>query len=182
MLDVIFPSNFYILFKAPNADELNSFIESDVNEEYRWYPKWSESCNVKTYQLNSNKYLPLLQPSFEVFGTNFNNRFTIDIEDPWLNEYERGSFQEMHSHQCDFACVYFINSGSNFSQFNFYDRNNVNLSPICQTITDYQYQFKPSISAGDIIFFPGHLLHYVSPHESDVIRKTFSVNLHLNKV
>ena len=33
--------------------------------------------------------------------------------------------------------------------------------------------------AGEVIFFPGHMLHGVTPHKSDEVRKTFSVNFNL---
>jgi len=176
----VFPSSFYILFKAPNANELNSFIDSDTKEETDY--DWSRSCKVRTFGLDARKYIPLLQPSFKIFGDHFSKPFRINIEDPWLNYYERGSFQEMHDHQTEFACVYFINSGPDFSVFSFYDRNRVNLLPECQYIMDYKYQDTPNISAGDIIFFPGQMLHYVSPHNSDTIRKTLSVNLKIQHV
>ena len=37
----------------------------------------------------------------------------------------------------------------------------------------------PKIESGDIIFFPGHMLHGVTPHESDEVRITMSANFDL---
>ena len=40
---------------------------------------------------------------------------------------------------------------------------------------------QPTVNKGDIIFFSSHLLHGVTCHENDEIRKTLSVNFKLNK-
>ena len=36
--------------------------------------------------------------------------------------------------------------------------------------------------AGDVLLFPSHMLHGVSPHNSDIIRKTFSFNVIVTNV
>ena len=37
--------------------------------------------------------------------------------------------------------------------------------------------YYPEVKAGDVILFPSHMLHGVSPHGSDTVRKTFSFNV-----
>tara|TARA_B100001250_G_scaffold389923_1_gene389453 strand:- start:1286 stop:1843 length:558 start_codon:yes stop_codon:yes gene_type:complete len=179
LLNIIFPSSFFIQFKVPNADEFNLFLDNDDNKEKTKYG-WTNCCRVETFKLDPKKYLPILKPSLEIFVKEIGKSATINIPDMWLNEYGMGGFQEMHDHSLnDFACVYFVNDGNNFSNFSFYDRNKTNLSINCRTILDYPSEWSPDISAGDIIFFPGHLLHYVSPHNSDIIRKSVSFNFDL---
>ena len=39
--------------------------------------------------------------------------------------------------------------------------------------------FFPKIKSGDIILFPGHMFHGVTPHESDEVRITMSANFDL---
>ena len=45
----------------------------------------------------------------------------------------------------------------------------------------YTNHHQPTVKRGDIIFFSSHLLHGVSSHENDEIRKTLSVNFKLKK-
>ena len=62
------------------------------------------------------------------------------------------------------------------------DRHSCNFSDVYEDLISYSNQLKPNIKKGDIIFFSSHLLHGVSSHENDEIRKTLSVNFNLNKV
>ena len=108
------------------------------------------------------------------------------IDHPWINLYTKGSFQELHDHfSWDLACVLFINDGENFSKFYVKDRNNVNtsenLQDILHKVNGYTSGHFVDIKEGDMIVFPANMLHGVTVHNSDIVRKTFSFNLNFTK-
>mgnify|MGYP005622815763 FL=1 len=102
--------------------------------------------------------------------------------DPWLNLYKRGYYQEIHDHAgLDISSVFFANDGIDFGKFFFVDRHSCNFSEEYEDLISYTNHHQPTVKKGDIIFFSSHLLHGVSSHENDDIRKTLSVNFKLNK-
>ena len=113
----IFQNSFYSIFRAFNADEIISNIENDNLLETK--PDWAEFCRVKTYSLDAEKYGSLLRPSFKRFAEQLNKTFLIDMQEPWLNCYNRGGFQELHDHNTfDFSCYYAPGcTDPNFIQF-----------------------------------------------------------------
>ena len=174
----IFQNSFYSIFRASNADEIISNIENDNLLETK--PDWTEFCRVKTYSLDSEKYGSLLTPSFRTFAEQLNKTFLIDMQEPWLNCYNRGGFQELHDHNtCDFSCVFFMNDGEGFSELQFFDRNYINVSSRTRDLLNITSSHTPQYNAGDIIIFPSHIMHCVSIHNSDIIRKTLAVNLRI---
>ena len=78
--------------------------------------------------------------------------------------------------------MFFANDGENFSKLFFSDRNSCNFSCKYEELISYTNTHDLDYKKGDIIFFPSHLLHGVTSHESDVIRKTMSANLNINKM
>ena len=89
----------------------------------------------------------------------------------------KGQFQETHDHlQYDFSCVFFPTVKENFSQFYFYNRYANSVSKSWFNLLNIPSSWNPAIESGDIIFFPGSMLHAVSPHKSDEVRKTLSCN------
>ena len=102
--------------------------------------------------------------------------------DPWLNLQKKGYYQEIHDHAgLDISSVFFANDGIDFGKFFFVDRHSCNFSEEYEDLISYTNHHQPSVKRGDIIFFSSHLLHGVSSHENDEIRKTLSVNFKLNK-
>ena len=133
-MEFLFSNSFYSKFQAPNAGELISTLEMDEGENVKY--SWSDMCNVKTYRLSTEKYLPILKPSIEQFARN--------------------------------AAI---------GEFYFYNRNHIQWSFNWRTLMELSDRFVPTIREGDIMFFPGHMLHGVSPHRSDKVRRTLSFNL-----
>ena len=74
-------------------------------------------------------------------------------------------------------CVFFLNDGEDFSEFYFKDRHNVELSYFWHNALEVFDCIKPKIGSGDILFFPGHILHGVTAHNRKTIRKTFAFNM-----
>ena len=177
-MKILFPSSFYTQYKAPNADELieviNSYEDKLVNNSKF---KWGQMCSSDKIPLKFESFQSLLQASIDLFADDLGLTFNYTLVNPWINLYKKGDFQEIHDHIAqDFACVFFANDGENFAQFYFSDRNTTALTRGAKTLLKYQNNYPLKFDVGDIIFFPSHVLHGVTPHRSDTIRKTLAFN------
>jgi len=186
-MEYIFQSNFILRFQPPNLNELlskvNEFDHTDVDNSAF---NWGEYCSVDKILLDLNEMLPYIIPSIDCISKELEYSGNYFANPPWINLYSKGSFQEVHDHfPWTLACVFFANDGENFSKFYVKDRNNVNTSQDLQEIlyklNGYNAAQFINIKAGDMIVFPGNMLHGVSAHGSDIIRKTLSFNLNFTK-
>ena len=181
MLVAPFTSEFYTIFPAPNADEFIEFIDKskDVNNNHF---DWGSKCKIDRIPLSWKDTIDLYKPSIELLYKEFNKSFSYTLFDPWINLYKKGYYQEIHAHKgSDISSVFFANDGVDFGKFFFIDRNSCMFSEEYEDLISYTNHHQPIVKRGDIIFFSSHILHGVSPHENDEIRKTLSVNFKLNK-
>ena len=179
MNPLFFHNQFYAQFRAPNADELTSYVLNKT-ENYSHY-EWAEACVLKTITCPHQEVKELLSPSIRLFGEKLRNSFDCYHGDPWISCYENGSYQEIHDHDAhDFVSVFFPQEQEDdFGKFYFYDRNHIQVSNTWKDLIKFSERWIPDVKPGDIMFFPGHILHAVSPHNSDVVRKSFSANFNL---
>jgi hypothetical protein len=175
----LFDTQFYIHFRAPNADELISFL-SDKNEVDNDKFKWGGNCIVDKVPLKSTPdIIEILLPSLVKLGDELNHKDGFFLFHPWINIYSEYSHQEIHEHTgCDMSAVFFMNEGENFSQFYFRDRFSCFLTENTRNVINYSdTHVLDNVRAGDMIFFPGSFYHGVGPHKSKELRKTLSFNL-----
>jgi len=186
-MDYIFQSNFIFRFQPPNLGELLSKInEFDHTHVSNSSFTWGEYCNVDKIPLDIDGMMSYVTPSVDCISKELEYSGGYIIDHPWINLYTKGSFQELHDHfPWDLACVLFINDGENFSKFYVKDRNNVNtsenLQDILHKVNGYTSGHFVDIKEGDMIVFPANMLHGVTVHNSDIVRKTFSFNLNFAK-
>lgn len=179
-MNKLFPNYFYFKYKAPNFEEFISELESETANINNADFSWGELCEVDKIALNPNKYLNYLIPSLQLLCNELDGNIEFDIKSSWMNLYKKGYYQEMHMHvPDDLVCVFFMNSGNDFSKFYFYDRN-TDVPFIWTKIADLKLRHFVEYERGDIIFFPAHMLHGVSKHNSDVVRKSFSCNFKMH--
>ena len=100
MINGLFFTEFYVIFRAPNADELISTIENvcDTHEVDNDYFSWGKHCIVDRIPLRWENFNNLLLPSMKIFGQKLEKDFDYTMFDPWLNLYKKGYFQEIHDH------------------------------------------------------------------------------------
>ena len=180
-MEYLFKTNFYFKFKAPNSEQLNSKIEEIsldriANHVFGW---GNDNCLVDKIPLSWTDWLDFFAPSLDLLSKELKYTGGYNVSDPWLNVYTKHYHQEIHDHPTDLACVYFPDVQENFSQFYFRDRHNTDLSERLQLVLDYRDSKTMYVEPGDIMFFPGHMFHGVSPHKSDKVRKTLSSNINL---
>ena len=184
MLTNIFQTSFYWHFRAPNAEEIikkiEEYSEKDVNNNCF---DWNENCIIDLIPLSSENWIDLIKPSLEHISILMDANYDYVVYNPWINFYKRNSFQEMHDHEpFDISYVFFANSGEGFSRFMFYDRNSTFLTPAMRKFTRYCGTTGVDYKRGDILFFPSNLLHQVTLHNSDEVRKTLSGNISITEV
>ena len=175
----IFKSNFYTVYQAPNADELiskiNTYTEDFIDNDKFVWGKVSHSDKIP---LKWEDYIELLIPSINLFSKEFNINFNFTLYDPWINFYKRGDHQEVHGHTPHhLSCVFIVNDGEDFSNFYFFDNYWSSISPPLRDILNGYPIHDVELKAGDIMFFPSYMSHGVSPHKSDIIRKSLSFDL-----
>ena len=175
-LNHIFPRKFYIKFKAPCCEDLIDFVQqSHKIKNYRF--SWGTKCIVDKSPIDWNLGESMLLPSIEKLKVVLDNDFGFNSFDPWINSYERGSFQEIHDHLGhDFSCVFFANIKPDFGSLYFSDRDSNSLPRGWDKIINIPSSCFPDVKTGDIIFFPSDMLHGVTPHKSDEARKTLACN------
>ena len=176
MITDLFPYNQWCsVFPAPNAKELTEYVLNKT-EDYTQFD-WAKGCQVKTIHCPWQETFELLEPSVNQFGENLGKSFGYKFHDPWINCYEKGSYQEVHDHiEVDFASVFFPHIEEDFGEFFFFDRYNNSLKPGWRKYFDFKSTWVPQVRPGDIIFFPSTILHGVNVHKSDKTRKTLSCN------
>ena len=181
-MNVLFPTTFFLKYKIPNFVELLELHESYVTKESNTDFEWNFYCNVKTSNIPVEEALPVIKPSLDLLSKDIGS-FNFTMFDPWVNTYGKGSYQEVHDHsENDIAAVFFLNQGDNFGEFYIKDRMSPLLSARMKKQLNYMDCVRSSdvnIQKGEVIFFPGHVLHGVTPHLSDVDRKTIAANINI---
>ncbi len=167
-MEIIFPDHYYFHYTAPNADEFIDRLECEYKIDNTDFP-WVRDCDVDVIRLGWQEYFGFLTPSLDLLTKDIGGNITYSLCDPWLNLYKKGGFQEVHDHKdADIASVFFLQNDDHF----YFHNRNANLGTIWRQ-PDRQYM---KVKKGDIIFFPAHMLHGVTPNRSETIRKTFSCN------
>ena len=182
----IFPHSFYWLFPLPNKKEVFETLTDSkyIDEEVSSKITWNRGCNVKVDQLHKDKVKHVLIPSIEIFSQRIVAKKSISLIEIWKNTYDRGGFQEVHDHLCQgvhiSGCIFLEDQTKDTSKFYFFNRHNVELTVWKESVNHngtLSNKWYPNIKAGDILLFPSHVLHGVSPHNLSKTRTTISFNL-----
>lgn len=179
-MQTIFDLNFYIKFTPPNSKELIKLLDGIKTPESNEKFTWDVKCLVDTIPLESKNWADSLIPSLNIFSEHFSYTDNFEVSNPWINHYSYNGFQETHYHPySDISAVFFINEGIDFGRFYFYDRMSGLINPKIQKLLRFDDTCVPKVNCGDMIMFPSYLLHGVTPHKNEEIRKTLSFNIKL---
>tara|TARA_S200000501_G_scaffold249630_1_gene233865 strand:- start:54 stop:635 length:582 start_codon:yes stop_codon:yes gene_type:complete len=183
MIEVPFWNDFFSLISPENRNEI---IEHCMNPELE-LPKqdfeWGEQCLSEKVYLKLTGFTELLKPYLievlsEVIDGDIPYGFSVD--EVWKNTYHRYYHQEQHDHRgFELSFVIFMNDyQENDAQFYFV---NERCRLTAESWGDISALMPDTIpiegKKGDIVFFPSHMLHGVSPHQSDNTRITVSGNV-----
>ena len=106
--------------------------------------------------------------------------YSFSIEEVWKNTYHRNYHQEQHDHRgYELSFVIFMEDyKENDAKFYFVnERNRVTSTTWLSLSEGMEDSIYVEPKKGDILFFPSHMIHGVSPHKSDNPRVTVSGNI-----
>ena len=186
MIEIPFWNDFYSTVRPENKNEIIEHCMNPSLELPKMEFEWGDACLSDKVSLKLTGFTELLQPYIievlsEVVSVNY--RFTID--EVWKNTYHRYYHQEQHDHQgYELSFVIFINDfHQDDAHFYFVNERNRVTPP---DWTDMCYGMPDDLiiepKRGDILFFPSHMLHGVTPHKSDNPRITISGNISIHQV
>ena len=183
LIEVPFYNDFYSLISPENKDEI---IEHCMNPDLE-LPKeefqWGDECLSEKVYLKLTGFTEILKPSIievltEVIDGDIPYGFAV--EEVWKNTYYRYYHQEQHDHQgYELSFVIFLNDfREEDARFYFLNERTRVCSGIWGDLSDMMPDTMGiEAEKGDIVFFPSHMIHGVSPHKSDNPRITVSGNI-----
>jgi hypothetical protein len=181
-------------FKINNFDEINNELIKTLQMDHLyvktdWNAKLSNVImgrgkHVKLFKMLQREMIKVISVVPELVNLNpfrcGNFKCENDCSDMWLNTYNYGDFQGVHTHLDSsplprYSFTYFAkydeNKDSNFVVGNPTTTNQ--MYDGCLEITEKKYL---DVHQGEVIFFPSYLPHYVEKQENHSERITISGN------
>ena len=186
MIEIPFWNDFYSIVNPENKNEIIEHCLDPSLELPKEKIQWGENCISEKVSLKLTGFTELLKPYvIEVLSEVINVGYTFTLEEVWKNTYHRWYHQEQHDHQgyelsfviftndyhIDDATFYFCNEKNRVTSTNWIDMSKGMPDDLI---------IEPK--RGDILFFPSHMLHGVSPHKSDNPRVTISGNISIDQL
>ena len=182
MIEIPFWNDFYSLIKPENKNEI---IEHCLNAIE--LPKedfdWGDECLSEKVYLKLTGFTEILKPYVikvlsEVVDEGM--AYGFSVEEVWKNTYHRYYHQEQHDHQgYELSFVIFLSDyHEDDARFYFVNERTRLTAELWGDVSGLMPDSLPiEGEKGDIVFFPSHMLHGVSPHKSDNPRITVSGNI-----
>ena len=185
-----FLNSFHSFIDPPNEEELLDAIDNAQLHENQEFG-WTDGCNVMVERLslediNQSILGPSIAQYFDHVGqlsTLPTRPFSIKVNDVWRTTYKRGGFQELHDHlPSDVSGVIFLDDDEDdFAQFYFHHRHHSDWSEEWRSLFFPESRVYLRGEKGQVLFFPSHMMHGVTPHNSDKLRKTVAFNIKLQQ-
>ena len=184
MIHNTFVNSFHSFIDPPNKEELLCAAENAELHENQEFG-WTKGCNVIAERLSmESMHQGVLGPSIESFFSELPSPpFKIQMDDIWRTSYKRGGFQEIHDHlPSDLSGVIFLDDiEDDFGQFYFHHRHHSEWSAEWRSLFFPESRLHLKGKRGQVLFFPSHMLHGVTIHRSDKLRRTVAFNIKLQK-
>ena len=185
MIDFTFPHYFHSETTPSNKEEMLDAIENaDLMPDQDC--SWNDGCLVKFERLDfGNNFTEVFQPVLDQFfnemGLNVDG-LNLFLHEIWRNTYTKGFFQEIHDHfPLSLSGVVFLtDEQEGDGKFYFYHRHGSEVSKEWIELGFIGERKFVKAERGKVILFPSHMLHGVSLHKSDNIRKTVSFNINFD--
>ena len=188
MIETPFWNDFFSWVSPENKNEIIEHCMNPALELPTEKFKWGDECLSEKVHLKLTGFTELLKPYVievlsEVIDEGIPYAFSID--EVWKNTYHRYYHQEQHDHQgYELSFVIFMrDSEENDAKFYFVNEKTRLSAEIWGDLSGLMSSSLPiEGKKGDIVFFPSHMLHGVSPHKSDTPRVTVSGNISITQL
>ena len=185
MIDFTFPHYFHSETTPSNKEEMLDAIENaDLMPDQDC--SWNDGCLVKFERLDfrnnfTEVFQPVLDQFFNEMGLNVDG-LNLFLHEIWRNTYTKGFFQEIHDHfpHSLSGVVFLTDEQEGDGKFYFYHRHSSEISMEWLQLGFIGERKFVKAERGKVILFPSHMLHGVSVHKSDNIRKTVSFNINFD--
>ena len=185
MIEIPFCNDFYSIVSPENKNEIIEHCLNAVELPEQEF-EWGEHCLSQKVHLKLTGFSDLLKDSIiESVAEIIDVRYAYSLNEVWKNTYHRYYHQESHSHpNSELSFVIFMNDYSeNDAKFYFLnERNRVTSSTWLSLSEGMEDSIYIEPKKGDILFFPSHMIHGVTPHQSDIPRITISGNISLKNL
>lgn len=188
MLTNIFATPIYVC-PVPNHQELkNVYMPYAMKDDCFSTPMgWSCDCDSTIEQepaqpISWDKFFIAVVPLLYEFLNTLNvNTTGDDIQcQAWMNRYQFGQHQEVHSHHdinhSMISCAYMLSKPKDSGNLIFYNSTPNRLQVVGADTNDYT----PEVPEGSIVFFPSTVDHYVSYNKTQDTRVSISANFILH--
>ncbi|MAD23682.1 MAG: hypothetical protein CMO44_05850 [Verrucomicrobiales bacterium] len=181
MLDTI-PHYFYSVIDPPNKEDILYVLENaELTKQQEC--SWSKGCSIQFERLDLEEdfhslFTPSLSQFFQEIQIDARN-LKIQLHEVWRNTYQRNYFQEVHDHlPLHLSGVVFLtDEQEDDGQFFFYHKHYSEVSKEWRDVGLFGDRKIVKAERGKVLLFPSHMLHGVSIHRSDNIRRTVAFNL-----
>ena len=183
MIEVPFWNDFFSLISPENKNEIIEHCMNPSLELSKEKFEWGENCISEKVHLKLTGFTELLKPYvIQVLSEVIDEGtpYGFSVEEVWKNTYHRYYHQEQHDHQgYELSFVIFLNDfREEDARFYFLNERTRVCSGIWGDLSDMMPDTMGiEAEKGDIVFFPSHMIHGVSPHKSDNPRITVSGNI-----
>ena len=185
MIEIPFCNDFYSIVNPENKNEIIEHCLNAVELPEQEF-EWGEHCLSQKVHLKLTGFSDLLKDSIiESVAEIIDVRYAYSLNEVWKNTYHRYFHQESHSHpNSELSFVIFMNDYSeNDAKFYFLnERNRVTSTTWLSLSEGMEDSIYIEPKKGDILFFPSHMIHGVTPHQSDIPRITISGNISLKNL
>ena len=178
-----------ILYKSVVDEDLNKTIKSVLQNEIQNNPGniLSNQGGYQTKNITNNFICDkLLKESAELILENYKfTKVKFSMQNLWINKNYKGNYNSPHIHQLsNFSGVYYVEVSDEGGKLIFYRGDKSNQMLEIQTlIKDKDFEEEAHISpvVNQLIIFPSHLLHMVSPHFEEKPRISVSFNISIER-
>ena len=185
MIEIPFCNDFYSIVNPENKNEIIEHCLNAVELPEQEF-EWGEHCLSEKVHLKLTGFSDLLKTNIiETLSEIIDVRYAYSLNEVWKNTYHRYYHQESHSHpNSELSFVIFMNDYSeNDAKFYFLnERNRVTSTTWLSLSEGMEDSIYVEPKKGDILFFPSHMIHGVTPHQSDIPRITISGNISLKNL
>ena len=189
---------FHDRLSEEDQQETKEMFSDFLNNEDNFQQPKGWSCNIRTSWMHENNtkelwngWLKNLKPTMDRFVAEVGTKCDVDIimDNSWANKYDIGNYQEVHDHsdsmRTNISMVYFYEIDEDDVGFRFYNKEHstIRLLGIDEVLNTPDEQLTiPKVKKGDVLMFPSHYLHLVTPYKGSKTRITFSANFTIRPV